>query len=476
MKLRSRFLWLVAFGVVALGMILFVGGCSSPSKKPTETKGETTEMAASLAKENKLKLENRLDWFKEAKYGMFIHWGIYSVPASGEWYQYDAKLPATEYEKYAGEFNPIKFNAKEWVALAKAAGMKYIVITAKHHDGFCMFGTKLTPYNIVDATPYKRDPMKDLSEACREADIKLCFYYSVKDWHHPDYPINNTFPRKGYPEGFHGAPNPKADYLKYLDYVKGQLRELLTNYGPVGIIWFDFGVGLNEGVYKKKAQEIVDMIHELQPKCLINDRLDHYFGNGVGADYFTPENIIPAEGQNRYFETCMTLNGSWGYNINDHNWKDAKTVILNLVETVSKNGNFLLNVGPNAEGVIPDDASIVLRRTGQWIHENGETIYGTNKVVDSNVAPSLKFWNSGISMFITTKPGKWFLHMFDWPKDQKIFLGSVPHGIKKAYLFGDKNKTPLGITYYNGKNYMMLHLPSKAPDEIDSVIVIEFSN
>ena len=417
---------------------------------------------------------DRLSWFQEAKFGMFIHWGIYSVPAQGEWYQYSANLAATEYEKYAVEFNPVKFNAKEWVALAKAAGMKYIVITAKHHDGFCMFGTKLTPYNIVDATPYKRDPMKDLSEACRDAGIKLCFYYSVKDWHHPDYPINKTFPGKDHPEGFHGAPNPKADYIKYLDYMKGQIGELLTNYGPVGIIWFDFGVGLNEGVYKKKAQEIVDMIHELQPKCLINDRLDHYYGNGVGADYVTPEQTIPEVGQNSYFETCMTLNGTWGYNRDDHNWKDAKAVILNLVETVSKNGNFLLNVGPTAEGVIPEDASIVLRRTGQWIHENGETIYGANKVVDSNVAPCLGFWNPGISMLITTKPGEWFLHMFDWPKDQKIFLGAVPQGIKKVYLFGDKNKTPLNITIYKN-NSILIFLPPKATDELDTIIAIEYN-
>ncbi len=410
---------------------------------------------------------DRLSWFQKAKFGMFIHWGIYSVPAQGEWYQYSANIPSAEYEKYAGQFNPFKYNAKEWVALAKSAGMKYIVITAKHHDGFCMFKTQLTEYNIVDATPYKHDPMKDLAEACHEAGIILCFYYSVKDWHHPEYPISYTFRSKSRPEGFIGNPklNSDPDFLKYLDYMKGQLQELLTNYGPVGIIWFDYGNWFKTSEEKEKAREIVKTIHELQPNCLINNRL-----SGFGADYGTPEQVIPGKSQKEGFEVCMTLNNNWGYAKDDHDWKDPKTIIRNLVDIVSKGGNYLLNVGPTEEGVIPAEAANILKRVGQWLQTNGEAVYDAKPGIGMN-----PWWNE-LDILTTTNHSKWYLHLFSWPKDQKIFLDIVPKGFKKAYFLSDKNKTPLNITFYNKNTSMMIFLPPKATDELDSVITIEYND
>ena len=306
-------------------------------------------------------------WFSQARFGMFIHWGIYSVPAGewegkkdyAEWFQLQTQMPAEQYAKFATQFDPQHFNAKAWVKVAKDAGMKYIVITSKHHDGFCMFDTKLTDYNVVKATPWHHDPMKDLADACHEAGITFCFYYSVPDWHHPD------FPAKYSQHGFHGQPDENADLEKYVDYVKGELRELLTNYGPIGIIWFDGG-GSFRGEDEAKlmhAQELIDLIHRLQPNCLVNNRL------GLPADYGTPEQKIPGQRGHAPFEVCMTLNNHWGYNKNDNHWKQPKVVIRNLVDIASKGGNYLLNVGPTSDGVLPDPAVSILKDVGQWMHQ-----------------------------------------------------------------------------------------------------------
>lgn len=285
-------------------------------------------------------LDNRLEWFREARFGMFIHWGLYALPAGewagetghGEWIQYTAGISGPEYERLASDFHPIKFDAKECVSVAREAGMKYIVITAKHHDGFCMFDSQLTDYDIVDATPYGRDPMKELAEECRRQGIKLCFYYSVKDWHHPESPTLYTRRTRQNPEGFHGFPKKTADFQKYLDYLQGQVPGLLTAYAQVGILWFDwYGDAFRKDSEIRKAQEIVSMIHMLQPHCLINNR----FG-GIGADYGTPEQQIPGGSQKTAFEVCMTMNNHWGYNKNDNAWKDVRTVIFNLCDIASK--------------------------------------------------------------------------------------------------------------------------------------------
>jgi len=453
-KLRHSSSYLV---FILIAAIIF--SCNS---KPKETPRNESPVDKS----------GKSEWFHEAKYGLFIHWGLYAALAGewngkkdyGEWIQYSANIPGKEYEKIAKTFNPVKFNAREWVTMAKLAGMKYIVITTKHHEGFCMFDTKLTKYDIVDGTPYGKDPMKDLAEECKKQGLTMCFYYSVKDWHNPEYPVKYTYFSKEQPEGFHGFPNPAADYQKYFTYLQGQVKELLTNYGPVGIIWFDWcgsAFDPNEIQNRKRAQQLVDSIHKWQPGCLINNRL-----GGIGADYGTPEQEIPGGVQNNAFEVCMTLNDHWGYNKNDNNWKNAKEVIYNLCDIASKGGNYLLNVGPTAEGLIPGKAKNILMDAGKWLAVNGESIYGT-----TSGGPSVR-WNSDIKM-ITAKPGTLYLHLFKWPDDNKIYLNDFTKKIGKVYLLADLEKKSLKTDVHSLG--VMIHLPDKAADSINSVVVIKFS-
>lgn len=413
------------------------------------------------------------EWFHEAKFGLFVHWGLYASLAGewngktdyGEWIQYSANIPGIEYEKIAKKFNPVKFDAKAWVAMAKQAGMKYIVITTKHHEGFCMFDSKLTNYDIVDATPYGKDPMKALAEECKKQGITMCFYYSVKDWHHPEYPVKYTYFSKEHPEGFHGFPNSEADYQKYFTYLQGQVKEILTNYGPVGIIWFDWSgsaFNKNEIMNRQRAQSLVDSIHKWQPLCLINNRL-----GGIGADYGTPEQEIPGGKQNQAFEVCMTLNDHWGYNKNDNNWKSSKEVIYNLCDIASKGGNYLLNVGPTAEGLIPEGSQKILKEVGAWLSLNGEAIYGT-----TSGGPSVR-WNSDIKM-ITAKPGTFYLHLFNWPTDNKIYLNDFERKFEKAYLLADLEKKSLKTDVHS--HGIMIHLPETPLDSINNVVVVKFED
>jgi len=413
---------------------------------------------------------DRMDWFKDARLGMFIHWGIYAVPAGewegktsyAEWFQLQTKMPAEPYAKFASQFNPIKFDAKAWVHTAKQAGMKYIVITAKHHDGFCMFDSKLTEYDVVDATPWHHDPMKDLAEACKEEGIVFCFYYSVPDWHHPDFPAKYSQRATATTPGFHGQPKADADPEKYVEYVKGQVKELLTNYGPIGILWFDgggsFGKDNETRIKVMHAQEIIDEIHELQPKCLVNNRL------GLPADYGTPEQKIPGAKSDTPFEVCMTLNKHWGYNKHDENWKSAKVVIQNLADIASKGGNYLLNVGPTAEGEFPAPAVKILGEVGEWMKKYGESIYGTT-ASPLEAAPA---WGR-----VTAKSKTIYLHVFDWPTDGTLAIpGDLPGKVKSASLLGDKEKK-VELVEGSGGDADKLTVPHEAPDAIDSVIVLE---
>ena len=409
---------------------------------------------------------DRMEWFNQARFGMFIHWGIYSVPAGqygtnknyAEWIQLQANIPASEYEKYAAQFNPTNFNANEWVQVAKNAGMKYMVITAKHHDGFCMFDSKLTDYTVVKATPWHHDPLKDLSAECKKAGIKFCVYYSDPDWHHPEFPAEYS------QHGFHGNPNPNADLEKYVDYMQGQIHELLTGYGPIGILWFDDGGSFKNTMDVRTncatllhAQETLNEIHKLQPKTLVNNRL------GIPADYGTPEQRIPGARQTNSFEVCMTLNKHWGYNKNDHNWKDANVVVQNLADIASKGGNYLLNVGPTSQGVFPPDAVRILADVGRWMKINGESIYDTT-ASPLNAAPA---WGR-----ITQKGNMLYLHVFDWPKDGKLILSGVNGKGKRANLLAEKHMK-LQIT--QSPEQIQIAVPTAAPDALDSVIVLQCS-
>ncbi|MBI5770467.1 MAG: alpha-L-fucosidase [Verrucomicrobia bacterium] len=405
--------------------------------------------------------QKRLAWFTQARLGMFVHWGLYSIPAGqwpgrastrrGEWIMQEENLSSADYEKLAAQFNPVKFDAKAWVAVAKAAGMNYLVVTTKHHDGFCLFPSALTTYDIADATPFRRDPIKELADACREAGLVFCVYYSVADWHHPEFPAQYSQRAKDpatgrtLEHGFHGAPNPAANLARYADYMRGQVRELLTNYGPIGIVWFDAGGALrvpNRGELIK-GDELAAMIHQLQPATLINNRA------GVTADYGTPEQRIPGGRTVEPFEVCMTLNRKWGYNRFDREWKSPALVVRNIADIASKGGNYLINVGPTGEGVIPDEDVRILREVGAWTHTNAEAIYGTGPTPfgdelgyedaskkDKEGKPT---WVSREEWRCTTRPGKLYFTLLKW-QTGNFALPGFPNRIKRAYLLAEPTR------------------------------------
>ncbi len=397
------------------------------------------------------------EWYKNARFGMFIHWGLYSEAAgywngkpnggAGEWLMTDAHIPREQYEQLAPKFDPVDFNAAQWVKIAKEAGMKYIVITTKHHDGFCMFNTKATKYNVVDATPWHKDPMALLSEACGKQGIKFCTYYSIMDWHtdlqqaadtnadHPTYnPTTLTHPKQ------------------YISYMEDQLHELITQY-HTNLIWFDGG--WLKGWTADDARQVYDYIHSIDPHIIVNNRLEH----GVG-DYGTPEQQIPPQGLPGAWETCMTINNTWGYKTDDDNWKSITTLITNLIHCASGGGNFLLNVGPTGTGVIPQPEVDLLLAMGKWLKVNGDAIY------DSERTPFPKVLPFG---YATQKPGEVFLEVTKWPENGELAV-PMKNKIVKAYLLADKRHA---LKTGTGSDGQVIHLPATAPDAVASVVVLK---
>ena len=433
--------------------------------------GFAADSTSMLQKETKKEFDARMAWFREAKLGMFIHWGPYCVPAGewkdnknyGEWFLEETKMPVSEYEKFRDQFNPEKFDAKQWVAIAKDAGMKYIVITSKHHDGFAMFDTKLTNWSIM-STPWNRDPLKELADACKEADIKFCCYHSIMDWHHPDY-----MPRRAWNDVAKGTP----DFDNYVKFMKGQLEELVTNYGPLGILWFD---GEWEDTWtQERGKDLYAYCRSLQPDIIVNNRVGKNRqgmqglskGDDVVGDYGTPEQEIPANGLPGVdWESCMTMNNHWGYNKNDNNWKSAPDMIRMIIDIASKGGNYLLNVGPTSEGEIPEPSVERLREIGAWMKVNGESIYGTT----ANPFPKAPAWGR-----VTQKGDNLYLHVFDWPKDGKLVVPRL--GKKKVaatYLLSDPNCLPLPINEKPDSIEIVVSGP--APDKVASVVVLGLSD
>ena len=413
-------------------------------------------------------------WWREAKFGMFIHWGLYAVPAGtydgkqvpgiGEWIMNRGKIPVADYAKFAEQFNPVKFNADEWVQTAQDAGMKYMVITTKHHDGFAMFHTGVDGYNIFDATPFKRDPIAELADACRRKGMKLGFYYSqAQDWHHPG----------GEAIGGHWDKAQDGDFDAYLQNVAvPQVKELLSNYGPVAVLWFD----TPKSMTAQRASLFLPVL-ALQPQIIFNNRL----GGGVKGDTETPEQHIPPKGYpGEDWETCMTMNNTWGFKSYDTNFKPTQTLLRNLIDIASHGGNYLLNVGPTSEGLIPQPEVDRLKEVGAWLKVNGDAIYGSGPTLFGDEAGSYsdteKDKKTGKPLFITkwewrctTKPGKIFIELFKWP-DGKFELDGVKDTVKKAYLLADPG-TALDVTQKDG--HISIALPKAAPDPIASVLCLE---
>jgi alpha-L-fucosidase len=423
--------------------------------------------------------EKRLEWFRDAKYGLFIHWGLYAIPAGewkgkrslglGEWIMNRSQIPVREYEALAKQFNPVKFNADEWVQLAQDAGMKYIVITSKHHDGFAMFKSAASPYNIVDATPFKRDVLKELADACARRGMRLGFYYSQsQDWHEPGGAGNTwDFGPDQDPDG--KELKPYDTYLR--DKAEPQVRELLTGYGPVALIWFD----TPRMMTPERGQRFADLVRSLQPNTLIDGRL------GTEGDYrSTGDNVIPPEASNEAWETPATINDTWGFRRDDTNWKSPGQIAFKLVDIVSKGGNYLLNVGPTAEGVIPQASQDILRTVGRWLTANGDAVYGAKPSpfgeefgeYSSRGAKDVrgqKLFLQDQEWRVTTKPGKLYFTFFNEPR-VPFEIPAMKNRAMRAYRLADR--APIELKTENGRT--TLTMPRPMLDPMATVVVVEF--
>lgn len=402
-------------------------------------------------------LKNR-EWFQDAKFGLFVHWGVYSVLGDGEWVMNNQQIPIKTYEKLPAFFNPTEFNPAEWVQLVKDAGMKYITITSKHHDGFAMFDSKISDYNIVKKTPYGKDVLKMLADECRKQGIKLFFYHSQLDWHHPDY-----YPR-GFTGGSYTGREEKGDMNKYLDYMDTQLTELLTQYGEIGGIWFD-------GMWDKKdaewrLQKTYSLIHKLQPGTLVGS--NHHVTPYEGEDFQMFEKDLPGHNTTGFApeqkvgdlpkEVCETINNSWGFNLRDDKNKSLKELIQYLVKGSGYDANFLLNVGPMPNGKIQPEHVALLKQMGEWTRQYGETIYGTR---GGPLTP--RDWG------VTTQKGnKVYVHILKW-YDETLTLPKLGKKVVSAKIFLDK--TP--VKFIENDFGLSIKVPKDKMNDVDTVIELE---
>lgn len=444
-------------------MVVLLMPCQRVLASDAVVKVETAEQRA-----------ERMAWWKEARFGLFIHWGVYAVPAgvhrgvpaphyNGEWIMKQLNIPVEEYEQFSVHFDPLEYQAKQWVALAKRAGMKYIVITTKHHDGFCLWDSAVTEWDVAGATLYGKDLLKPLAEACAEAGIKLGFYYSIMDWHHPDAqgmfaPYYNMLKNQK-------RANPR--FPSYLEnYMKPQLKELLTQYGPVDILWFD-GEWIPDYT-SEMGKEIDAFIRSLQPNIIVNNRVDKGRQGMMGldkegdfaGDFGTPEQEIPDTGiKGVDWESCMTMNNTWGYRKDDKTWKSTRVLVHHLIDIVSKGGNFLLNIGPRADGIIPAASVQRLEEMGQWMSIYGESIYGADA---SRVARPE--WGR-----YTTKAETVYAHIFDWPNDKTLLLKDVK-GYSNVEWLHEGGRTSLA--FKETEEGIRVRLKGITPDAIATVLVL----
>ncbi len=439
------------FALIILTMVSSVFAMGVKSEDDTEI------IAKDYLNDSKADTDVRMQWWREARFGMFIHWGAYAVlegyyndkptPSLAEWIMSASKVPIDEYESIAATFNPVNFNADEWVRIAKDAGMKYIVITSKHHDGFCLWDSKVSDYDIIDRTPFKRDILKELSIACKDSGVKLCFYHSIMDWHHPD--------AKG------------ENWPKYRDeYMKPQLKELITSYDPA-VMWFD-GEWVKEWT-EPQGRELYNYVRSLKPDIIINNRVGKgrsgmkgLTKEGYSGDFGTPEQEIPSTGLPGVdWESCMTLFHHWGYHRDYQKWlRPSEKYIHELADIASKGGNLLLNIGPMPDGLFPQPCVQRFAEMGDWMKRNGESIYGTT------ASPFAKLpWGR-----CTQKPGKLYLHVFDWPADGRLIVPGLVNKIKTAYLLAGMKGHSLTVSREDED--VIVTVPPKM-DSADTVIVLE---
>ena len=397
----------------------------------------------------------RMEWWRQAKFGLFIHWGIYAVPAGsyggnnnyGEWIMHNAKIPVKEYKDFAKQFNPVKYDPNAWVKVAKDAGMRYIVITAKHHEGFALFPSRFSDWDIADATPYGKDLLGPLVDVSKKQGLKIGFYYSQsQDW------VNPGGAKKRYKEGDGWDDAQQGDFDDYLEKIAlPQVNELFNQY-PIDMIWWDTGSLMSE----ERARPIAEAI-PYERGILSNDRL----GGGFGGDFGTPEQFVPATGYQGDWETCMTMNSHWGYNAADNNWKSTKELIHKLIDICAKGVNFLLNIGPTAEGEFPEQCNERLQDVGAWLEVNGDAIYGTTR-------GPFTYLSYGAA---TRKGNKVYVHVFDWPKNAKLKV-PLRSAVKSASLLVAPDK-PLKVNVESER--IVIDLPKQAPDSIASVVVLDLN-
>lgn len=453
------------FCLLSASCILMHSGIAQPSPAAAKDKDE------------------RMEWWREARFGMFIHWGVYAVPAGtykgqkinriGEWIMNRGKIPVADYQQFAKEFNPVKYDADAWVRMAKDAGMKYIVITAKHHDGFALFDSKATKWDIIDATPYGKDLLKPLAEACRKHGVKLGFYYShAQDWCHP----GGAAARRATTEGWANPDSARIDaytaahgghwdpaqtskpMAQYIDEIAvPQVKELLSNYGDVAVLWWDTPTDMTDEFAEKLNAQL-----KLQPHIITNDRLKR---PNYPGDYLTPEQRIPKVGEieGKDWETCMTMNGTWGYKSYDDNWKSTTTLIQNLIDIASKGGNYLLNIGPKADGTVPQESIDRLKEVGQWMKVNGESIYGTkgSPLKPLDWGRCTKKENGGNTIL--------YLSVFNWPANGQLTVPGVKNKVVSAKLLSNGNT----VKTSTAGDVLSLTLPAAPTDKIASVIKVE---
>ena len=426
--------------------------------------------------------KKRVDWFRKARFGMFIHWGLYSIPGRGEWVRSIEQMPEEDYLPYFESFTAKDFNPSAWAKAAKAAGMGYVVMTAKHHEGFCLFDSKYTDFKSTN-TPFGRDAVAEFVEAVRAEGLKVGLYFSLIDWHHPDYPHygDRYHPMRNNP----AFDNSQRDFDRYLDYMHSQIWEVCTNYGKLDLLWFDFGYDHLRGE-AWRGTELVDMVRSLQPDVLIDNRIE-VSGEGFGSlyqckptpyhgDFVTPEKFIPpqgirdVEGKAMVWESCITMNNNWGYCEKDHHYKPASLLIKKLVECVSKGGNMILNVGPDGDGNIPKESLEILDRIGRWMDKNAESIRGCG-------IASLEKPEYGR---ITQRDDRLYIHIFENTLGPLPILGLKKEQVQSMRMLADGTPVPISTSWvhsdYPDILFADLGPDPVLPDSVDTVLEIQLKD